>query len=617
MNHKIALISVYNKEGIISLSNKLISDGYRILSTGGTYNLLKSNIESENIEKISDYTKFPEVFGGRVKSLHPLIYSGILSDDKNNTSKDLETIMEINSTFNLIDYVIVNLYPFEKVVSKQECSLDDAIENIDIGGVSLIRAPAKNYNRVTVLTDPSDYHIIENNIIENNIIENNLNTTLEQRKILATKAFHNITLYDISISSYFSRQFEKNHSLYRSYKIHTKLKYGCNPHQCGALLSSNDKMDNINELPFNIINGTPGYINIIDAIRAWELVCEINSVTGKIAATSFKHTTPAGVSIVGSIDSITEKCFGVTNKSSDVARAFAKSRDCDPLSSFGDFIAISAIVDKETALLIKKEVTDGIIALGYEEEALEILKQKKGGKYIILQTNRIMHSEGVEIHDLCNGVSLYQEKNNAITDDTFFENVPTNKKILNGNKKTDLILANIALKYTPSNSVAIALNGSVIGIGAGQQNRVDCVKLASRKAINWISRRDPIISSIQFNKDVKRQDRINAQVKIALDISSIENMNKYEKLSIQNMIQDDINKINRTTFKDEYLNECDGISLASDAFFPFTDNIDICADIGVKYIIQPGGSVADESVINSCNKYGILMAMSGKRMFLH
>lgn len=601
MDNKIALISVFNKEGIIPLSRNLINNGYRILSTGGTYDLLKSNIESKNIEKISDYTQFPEVFGGRVKSLHPLIYSGILSND-NNKSTDYNTIKNINNNFNLIDYVIVNLYPFQDVISKDDCSIENAIENIDIGGVSLIRAAAKNYERVTVLTDPSDYSNLEKNIF----------TTLEQRQILAAKAFKNIASYDMAISSYFSKQFDNSQLLYRSYNIHTKLKYGCNPHQEGALLSSND-----GNLPFDIINGTPGYINIIDAMRAWELVSEITSVTGKVAATSFKHTTPAGVSIEGDVDDIIEQCYGVTNKSSNIARAFAKSRDCDPLSSFGDFIAISGIIDKETALLIKKEVTDGIIALGFEDEALEILKHKKGGKYIILQTNRLSHSEGTEFHDLCNGVSLYQQRNNAITNDTFFENIPTENKNLGIDKKLDLTLANITLKYTPSNSVSIALNGSVIGIGAGQQNRVDCVKLASRKALNWISRRDPLITNLQFNKNVKRQDRINAQIKIALDISSVENMNKYEKLSIQNMIVDDINKLNKTDFKYNYLNLCNGISLASDAFFPFTDNIDICADIGVKYIIQPGGSVADESVINSCNNYNILMVMSGKRMFLH
>jgi phosphoribosylaminoimidazolecarboxamide formyltransferase/IMP cyclohydrolase len=203
MNKKIALISVWNKTGIIPLVNNLLSNDYRILSTGGTYDLIKSNFDNENIEKISDYTGFPEVFGGRVKSLHPLIYSGILSNDKKKiVSNEFALIKNINSNFNLIDYVIVNLYPFEEVISKDNCSINEAIENIDIGGVSLIRAAAKNYNRVTILMEPADYEILEKNI----------NTTQQQREILAVKAFHNITLYDMAISCYFSKQFEKNYS---------------------------------------------------------------------------------------------------------------------------------------------------------------------------------------------------------------------------------------------------------------------------------------------------------------------------------------------------------------------------------------------------------------------
>jgi phosphoribosylaminoimidazolecarboxamide formyltransferase / IMP cyclohydrolase len=567
---KNAIISVYDKTNLDILINYLNNQDcyYNIWTSGGTFNYINSNKLSNYLCKISDLTEFPEILGGRVKTLHPKVYGGLLAD-----SDKLEHVADMNNN-NLImfDLVVVNLYPFKQVTS-QEHSEEEAIENIDIGGVSLIRAGAKNYKHISVLTNPEQY---------NDYI--NTNNTIEYRKKLATGAFKYIASYDMDIGMYFD-----NNTIYRTFTKKIPLKYGLNPYQENANILSIDN----NELPFTILNGKPGYINVIDAVQSWKLVCEVKNVVGYEAVTSFKHTTPTGLAINYGITDYEQNYFSVNEYTSSLAITFLRARNIDPLSSFGDFVAISGIVDVETAKCISSQVSDGIIALGYDEMALDILKKKKSGKYIILQ-GEINDTLTVEYKEY-NGLCLSSNKNNAIISDTWFTNIPTNNKEFSNMNKTDLMLANILLKYTPSNSVAFSYNGQVLGVGAGQQNRVDCVRLAGNKMKTWFLRHHPDVLELrqQLKREgVKKQDIINSEYNL-INTGLLKDKGKF--------LQQKINHI----------------CLASDGFFPFSDNIDVANEYGVKYIIQPGGSIRDDIVIQSCNKYDILMVLTDKRMFYH
>ena len=568
---KNVIISVYDKTNLDILINYLNGqehETYNIWASGGTFNYINSNKLTKHLFKISDLTEFPEILGGRVKTLHPKIYGGLLADY--NKSEHINDMT--NNQLITFDLVVVNLYPFKQVTS-QEHAEEDAIENIDIGGVSLIRAGAKNYKYISVLTSPDQY---------NDYI--NTNNTIEYRKKLATTAFKYIASYDMDIGMYFD-----NNTVYRTFTKQIPLKYGLNPYQENAnILSINN-----NDLPFTLLNGNPGYINVIDAVQSWNLVHEVKTVVGYDAVTSFKHTTPTGLAITYGITDYEQEYFGINEYTSSLAVAFLRSRNIDPLSSFGDFIAISGIVDIETAKCISSYVSDGIIALGYEEDALDILKKKKSGKYIILQAqiNDTLTVEYKEYSGLC----LSSNKNNAIISDEWFNNIPTDNKTFSCTNKIDLILANILLKYTPSNSVAFSFNGQVLGVGAGQQNRVDCVKLAGNKMKTWFLRHHPDVLNLrqQLKREgVKKQDIINSEY---------------------NLINTGLLK-DKGTFLQQKINN---ICLASDGFFPFSDNIDVANEYGVKYIIQPGGSIRDDIVIKSCNKYDMLMVLTNTRMFYH
>lgn len=596
---KYAIISVSNKNNIINLVNALLNNSYSILSTGGTYKHILENIEEKyfsRIIKISEYTEFPEILSGRVKTLHPKIYGGILYDKKiQNADIDLE-----NNGIEKIDLVAVNLYPFQETI-KNSNDEDLAIENIDIGGVSLIRAAAKNYRNVMVLTDEKDYQ---------HIIDKELNINLNERRLLAGKAFEHIAEYDMSISMYFNPKLH-----YRKYSEVVKLKYGCNPYQDNSYLL---EMGSKNS--FDILNGIPGYINYIDAFHSWLLVSEIHNSLCQVAAASFKHTAPAGVGL--SLDEmeftdLEKKMFDIEKydlRASPSARAFIRARNCDPLSSFGDFMAISDIVDETCALLIKREVSDGIIALGYTDSALEILKKKKGGKFIILKANRNIKYNDIEFREIF-GQVLSQRTNNELVDYTYLTNITTKNKDLSLENKKDLILATITLKYTPSNSIAYARNGMVIGIGAGQQNRVDCIKLAGNKSRVFILRQHPKCIRLlnSFKEGIKRQDKTNAIIKYI--------NNDFTQTEFENWCQlfpeDNIPQLLTQEEISEYLESVSDISLSSDAFFPFRDNIDYASRYGVKYIVHPGGSIQDDNVRDACDEYDMVMALSGKRLFLH
>jgi len=574
-----AIISVYNKDGLIELANNLIDNKYFIWSSGGTYRYLQkylSSFRSKNVFKVQDLTKFPEILNGRVKTLHPCVYGGILADHDNMTHKiDLES-----HGLKCFDLVVVNLYPFSEVVKNPTHTEAQAIENIDIGGVSLIRAAAKNYKCVNVLTNPNQYNEWINS-----------SSNIFYRKQLAKKAFHYIADYDIKIADYLD---DDDEIIYRIYKTQKNLKYGLNPNQKIAKLAS----INDSNLPFTILNGNPGYINMIDAIQSWKLVSEIQDVTGLLAISSFKHTTPTGVAL--GIPPSTEEYeyFGVDKTIGIPALTFLRARDIDPLSSFGDFLACSCVVNLELAKKIKPFVSDGIIAKGYEKGALELLEKKKGGKYIILESNKLF-KDNIERYECreYSGLTLIEEPNNAIIKDDWFNNVPTSKKEVSSITKHNLIIANILLKYTPSNSIAYSHLGRVVAVGAGQQNRVDCVKLAGNKWINWLLRRHPNV--LKYRKE-------------------LENKKCHKKQEIINKVYEFISENWEELINDEYLiKNKDGVCLASDGFFPFQDNIEVANEYGVKYIIQPGGSIADSSVVESCDSFGITMVMSGHRMFYH
>ena len=593
MEKKLALLSVYNKKDIDILALKLIKNNFNIITSGGTYSYLVNNIEQslhKNIIQVDELTGFPEVLNGRVKTLQPQIHAGILADRNNQSHiNDLN-----NHKISNIDLVAVNLYPFQEVVSKEH-TYDQAIENIDIGGVALIRAAAKNNKFVSVFTDPNDYSSFESSLEISD-------KGLQKRLFLAKKAFLHVSIYDNAITEWFS----DNDIKCRIYEKETELKYGCNPHQKACILKS---IYPSYEYMFDVLNGKIGYINVMDAVRAYELVCESSSALNKVpVATSFKHTTPAGVSKCGELDDVILEYLNVNSLDSLSAQAVARARDCDPLSSFGDFVAVSHEVDEQTALVLKKEVTDGIIAPSYTDDAFNILKTKKSGNYVILKAKTTYFSKGTEIHELSPGISLYEDRNNYTASECDFENIRTENKLIPNNIKDDLLLANITLKYTPSNSITISYDGRVIGVGAGQQNRVDCVRLAGRKALTWINRRNLNTKNLEFKQGTKRQDKANARVLFSQKVMTEGERNNIISILENPEMLDLMNEPTENNFD---------LCLASDAFFPFRDSIDVAQSLNVKYIIQPGGSVCDENVIKACNEYNISMSLTGKRLFLH
>lgn len=578
---KNAIISVFDKSGIDRLVNYLINNNYQIWSSGGTYKHIVSLLdidESRLVHKIDTETGFPEILGGRVKTLHPRLYGGILADRKN-----IDHVEDMRKhKLKCFDLVVVNLYPFKDTVSSG-CSEEEAIENIDIGGVSLIRAAAKNYKHLTVLTHDSQY---------DEFISGSLySSTISYRRDLAADAFRYITRYDRDIASYFDPSLT-----YREYKREQTLKYGLNPSQAMAHVSSIEG----GKLPFTIINGNPGYINMIDMIQSWRLVQEVTHLTGYVAATSFKHTTPTGLAIGNHISMDDRKYFHINESmNSKVAIAYMRARDIDPLSSFGDFVAISGIVDYDTAVAIRSEVTDGIIALGYESDALELLKKKKGGKYIIIIGKDEPPCEGVEYKEYGGSICLVEDTcDTVITIDSLESNL-CNAKTISADGKLNMILSNTLLKYTPSNSVAFAYKNMVLGVGAGQQNRVDCVRLAGDKYNNWLLRH--------------HRDTIEYRDNLLMEIND-HGRKRYKKQTVINKVYD---YVRENDFGD-YL-KCDryGLTLASDGFFPFPDGVVVASEYGVEYIIQPGGSIGDEAVINMAEKHSISMVLTGKRLFFH
>ena len=388
-----------------------------------------------------------------------------------------------------------------------------------------------------------------------------------------------------------------------------ELKYGCNPNQKPSRIY----MENGADLPIKVLNGKPGYINFLDAFNGWQLVRELKAATGLPAATSFKHVSPAGAAVGLPLTEVESKIYWVDDlgELSPLASAYARARGADRMSSFGDFISLSDICDVSTAKIIKREVSDGVIAPGYEPEALEILKAKKGGKYNVIEIDPNYVPEPVE-HKQVFGVTFEQGRNELKIDRDFLGNVVTENKEIPDSAKIDLIISLITLKYTQSNSVCYAKGGQAIGIGAGQQSRIHCTRLAGQKADNWFLRQAPQVLNLQFVDGIKRADRDNA---IDLYIGD-EYMDVLADGAWENIF-----KVKPPVFTAEekraWLDKNTDVALGSDAFFPFGDNIECAHKSGVKYVAEPGGSIRDDNVIDTCNQYNMAMCFTGIRLFHH
>ena len=387
-----------------------------------------------------------------------------------------------------------------------------------------------------------------------------------------------------------------------------ELKYVCNQNQKPSRIFMNE-----GELPITVLNGRPGYINFLDAFNGWQLVSELKRATGLPAATSFKHVSPAGAAVGLPLTDVERKIYWVDDMGelTPLANAYARARGADRMSSFGDFISLSDVCDVATAKLIKREVSDGVIAPGYEPEALEMLKAKKKGNYNVIQIDPSYRPAPVE-HKEVFGITFEQGRNELVIDKEMLNNIVTESKELSESAKIDLVIALITLKYTQSNSVCYAKGGQAIGIGAGQQSRIHCTRLAGQKADNWFLRQNPKVLNLPFKEKIGRADRDNAiDLYIGDEYMDLLADGEWERTFTEKP------EVFTREEKRAWLNQLQDVALGSDAFFPFGDNIERAHKSGVKYVAQPGGSVRDDQVIETCNKYGMTMCFTGIRLFHH
>ncbi|KAK9247293.1 cytidine deaminase-like protein [Lipomyces tetrasporus] len=587
---KTAILSVYDKTGLLDLAKGLVKHNIRLLASGGTAKLVRE--AGFPVEDVSAITHAPEMLSGRVKTLHPAVHAGILARDIESDEHDLA-----EQGIDKVDYVVCNLYPFKETIAKVNVTIEEAVEEIDIGGVTLLRAAAKNHARVTILSDPSDYPGFLEQLDKGEI-------TSEARNSYALKAFEHTAEYDAAISDFFRKKYAES-------KSQLTLRYGANPHQKPAQAYVRH-----GELPFKVLGGAPGYINLLDALNSWPLVKELSISLSLPAAASFKHVSPAGAAVAVPLSDVEKKIYFVDDIADEdltpLAVAYARARGADRMSSFGDWIALSDTVDVTTAKIISREVSDGVIAPAYCAEALEILKKKKGGKYTILQIDPAYTPDLVETRQVY-GVSLSQKRNDVFINSGSFKDIVSKNKDLPDSAITDLVVATIALKYTQSNSVAYAKNGMLIGLGAGQQSRIHCTRLAGEKADNWWLRQHPRVLGFKWAKGVKRPDKSNA---IDLFVSNQIPDEDPEKSEYESKFAEVPTPLTAAERK-EWLSKLDGVALSSDAFFPFADNVYRAARSGVKYIAAPSGSVQDEAVYAAADSKNIVYVENHVRLFHH
>ncbi|XP_061463696.1 bifunctional purine biosynthesis protein ATIC isoform X1 [Rhineura floridana] len=586
-----SLFSVSDKTGLVEFAKCLSSMGLGLVASGGTAKALRD--AGLNVRDVSDLTGFPEMLGGRVKTLHPAVHAGILARDIPQDKADLDKL-----DFSLVRVVVCNLYPFVKTVASPNVTVQEAVEQIDIGGVALLRAAAKNHARVSVVCDPGDYTTIAKEMQASS----NKDTTLETRRQLALKAFTHTAQYDLAISDYFRKEYSKGVS-------QLPLRYGMNPHQTPAQLYTLRP-----KLPLSVLNGSPGFINLCDALNAWQLVKELKQAVGIPAAASFKHVSPAGAAVgVPLTEEEAQVCMvhDLHHTLTPLAAAYARARGADRMSSFGDFIALSDICDVPTAKIISREVSDGVVAPGYDEEALKILSKKKNGSYCVLQMDPAYEPDENEIRTLF-GLYLMQKRNDSMIDRSLFKSIVTKSKNLPEPAIRDLIVASIAVKYTQSNSVCYAKNGQVVGIGAGQQSRIHCTRLAGDKANHWWLRHHPRVLSMKFKAGVKR-----AEISNAIDQYVTGTIGEDEDLVKWKALFEEVPAFLTEAEKKAWIGILNGVSLSSDAFFPFRDNVDRAKRSGVQFIAAPSGSTADQVVIDACDELGITLIHTNLRLFHH
>lgn len=588
-DRKTAILSVYDKTGLLDLAKGLTEHNVRILASGGTARMVRE--AGFPVEDVSTITHAPEMLGGRVKTLHPAVHGGILARNLESDEKDLK-----EQNIDKVDFVVCNLYPFKETVAKVGVSIPEAVEEIDIGGVTLLRAAAKNHARVTILSDPRDYAQFLQDLKKGEI-------SADLRNKLALKAFEHTADYDTAISDFFRKQYSEN-------KTQLALRYGANPHQkpAQAFVALRE------ELPFKVLCGSPGYINLLDALNSWPLVKELSASLNLPAAASFKHVSPAGAAVGLPLTDVEKQIYFVADieNLSPLACAYARARGADRMSSFGDWIALSNIVDVPTAKIISREVSDGVIAPGYEPEALEILSKKKNGKYCILQIDPNYTPDQMESRQVY-GVTLQQKRNDAIINKSSFKEIVSQNKDLPEQAVIDLTVATIALKYTQSNSVCYAKNGMVVGLGAGQQSRIHCTRLAGDKADNWWLRQHPRVLGFKWAKGVKRPEKSNAIDLFVTGQIPTEEPEKSDYESKFETIPEPLTAEERKA----WLSKLTNVALSSDAFFPFPDNVYRAVRSGVKYIAAPSGSVMDKAVFSAADSFDLVYVENPIRLFHH
>ncbi|KAJ2021990.1 bifunctional phosphoribosylaminoimidazolecarboxamide formyltransferase/IMP cyclohydrolase [Coemansia sp. S85] len=583
----VALLSVYDKTGLIDLAKSLHELGVELVASGGTSKAIRE--AGLPVKDVSDITKAPEMLGGRVKTLHPAVHGGILARDLASDDADLAA-----QAIDKITYVVCNLYPFKQTVARDGVTIAEAVEEIDIGGVTLLRAAAKNHARVSIVCDPSDYARVLSEIRDLGAV------APDTRQTLALKAFAQTADYDTAIADYFRQQ-------YASGTSQLALRYGANPHQKPAQVFAAE-----GKLPITVLSGSPGYINLLDALNSWPLVKELRAALGMPAAASFKHVSPAGAAVGVPLDADEQRVYMVEGMElSPLATAYARARGADRMSSFGDWAALSDVCDVATARLISKEVSDGVIAPGYEAEALEILRKKKGGKYCVLQMDPEYEPGMVETRQVY-GLSLQQRRNDAKITAELFTNVVSRNRGLTEQAARDLVVATIALKYTQSNSVCYARNGMVVGLGAGQQSRIHCTRLAGDKADNWWMRHHPKVLAMRFSSSAKRADRSNA-----IDLYVTGQTGEGAELEAWKACFEAVPEPLSEDERRAHMAGLRGVALSSDAFFPFSDNIHRARRSGVDYVAAPSGSIQDDVVIQAADSYDMVLAHTALRLFHH
>ncbi|CEQ38677.1 SPOSA6832_00114 [Sporobolomyces salmonicolor] len=625
----IALLSVYDKAGLLPFAQGLVDQGVRLLGSGGTAKAIRN--AGMDIGDVSDITGAPEMLGGRVKTLHPAVHGGILARNIPSDQADL-----VAQKIAPISVVVCNLYPFNETIARvPPPSIPEAVEEVDIGGVTLLRAAAKNHDRVVILSDPKDYdEFLQQWKAGHGQVSDEFRQRMafiapqpESHEQSNFQAFSHTAAYDTSISNYFRRQYvsadvianapadQKDSLTERAQQL--TLRYGANPHQKPAQAYVTE-----GKLPFTVLSGSPGYINLLDALNSYALVHELSRAftPAKAAAASFKHVSPAGAAVESTLTETEIKVFDVDGVGalSPIASAYARARGADRMSSFGDFIALSHTCDVPTAKIISREVSDGIIAPGYEPEALEILRKKKGGKYCVLQMDPSYTPGLVESRHVY-GVTLEQRRNDAKIDASTFAKIVSKNKNLSPEALTDLIVATTALKYTQSNSVCYAFNGGTIGIGAGQQSRIHCTRLAGSKADAWWLRHHPRVLAFNWRKGIKRADRANGtDVFVTGEIFDADPSGSERQEWAALFENGEAPAPLTAEEKRDWFAQLKGkVSLSSDAFFPFPDNVWRATRSGVGHFAAPSGSVMDDKVIETADESNAVYVFTDLRLFTH